>query len=416
MALNRPAIQTYVPYLDLETKAFIQDLLTYGEAGSTAINPLPMVQRLSLSLVMTINWGIRIPSIHDPLFQEIVHVEEELNRTRSTVGNIADHIPFLRLNPLSRSSQQARDLRQRRDTYFAQLNADLAAKVARGTNEPCIQASVITYKEAQLNEAELASFSLSVLAGGFETVSNTVQWSIAHLAQHPEIQEKAYAEIRRFQESTTPTKNGSEPLCDAADDQKCAYVHALVKEALRYFSVVPLALPRESIRDVQHEGLVIPAGSTFYMNAWACNRGKTKKNPHDSLLSSLLAVLTCHPFKKRNCTNLFDFCHCYLDPELWSDPDTFMPERWLEKPDAPLFTFGLGYRICSAYLLAPRELYLIFMRLLSSFRLEAPEEIKCDPTNDILSPTDLIMTPKPYRVLFIPRNEAKLRESLGAFK
>ncbi|KAI2602053.1 3-hydroxyphenylacetate 6 hydroxylase [Hypoxylon sp. NC1633] len=366
VALNRPAIQTYVPYLDMETTAFIQDLLDYGKAGTAAIDPLPMVQKTAFSLVMQINWGVRIPSIDDEQFKEMVFVEEELNKTRSTVGNLQDHIPLLRLNPLSKSSAKARDLRERRDRYLAKLNRDLAEKVANGTNKPCIQASTIKYKEADLNEAELSSFSLSVLAGGFETVATTVQWSIAHLAQNPALQDRAYDEIRRFQGS-------DEPLCDAADDQRCAYVLALAKEALRHFSVVPLALPRESIRDIEYSGVLIPAGSTVYMNAWACNH----------------------------------------DPELWSDPDEFIPERWLEKPDAPLFTFGLGYRMCSAHLLATREIYIIFMRLLSSFRLEATEEIKCDPRRDMANPKDLIMAPKRYRVLCVPRNEEKLRKSLG---
>ncbi|KAI0166924.1 cytochrome P450 [Hypoxylon sp. FL1284] len=325
-----------------------------------------MIQRLSMSLVMTINWGVRIASINDELLKEIVLVEEELNRVRSTVGNPQDHIPLLRLNPFSASGARARELRQRRDRYIANLDADLAKKVADGTNKPCVQASVIKYKEAELNESELMAISLSMLAGGFETVTLTMQWSIAYLAQHPEIQDKAYEEIKRFQGS-------NDPLCDAADDQKCAYVLAIVKEALRYFTVIPLALPRESIKDVEYQDVTIPAKSTVYLNAWACN----------------------------------------YDPELWTDPDVFMPERWLEKPDNPVFTFGIGYRMCAAHILATRELYIIHMRLLSSFLLKAPEEIKCDPRVDMKNPQDLIMSPKPYRVLCVPRDEGKLRKAVG---
>ncbi|KAI0377904.1 cytochrome P450 [Hypomontagnella monticulosa] len=367
VALNRPAIKTYIPYLDIETRAFIQDLFDFGKAGKIAINPLPMIQRLSLSIMTTINWGVRVTSIDDPLFKEIVYVEEELNKKRSTVGNAQDHIPFLRLNPFNKNSAKARELRQRRDRYLGKLNRDLAEKVEKGTNKPCIQASVIKYKEVQLDETELASFSLSVLAGGFETVANTVQWTIAHLANHPHIQDKAYEEIRQFQGS-------DEPLCDAADDQKCAYILALAKEALRFFAVVPLALPRESIKDIEYEGVVIPTGSTVYMNAWACNR----------------------------------------DPELWDDPDVFLPERWLERPDNLVFTFGLGYRMCAANILATRELYLIFTRLLSSFRLETSEKINCDPKIDMINPKDLIMSVKPYHVFCVPRDESTLRVALEA--
>ncbi|KAI1767859.1 3-hydroxyphenylacetate 6 hydroxylase [Hypoxylon sp. FL1150] len=366
VALNRPAIQTYIPYLDLETKTFIQDLFSFGKAGNAAINPLPMIQRLSMSLVMTINWGVRIASIDDDLFKEIVLVEAELNRARSTVGNPQDHIPLLRLNPFSGTSAKARDMRRRRDRYIDKLDADLAAKIANGTNRPCVQASVIKFKEVELDDRELRAISLSMLAGGFETVTTTVLWSIGYLAQHPAIQDRAFEEIRRFQGT-------DEPLCDAADDQKCAYVLAIAKEALRYFTVIPLALPRESMKDIEYNGVTIPVKSTVYLNAWACN----------------------------------------YDPGLWANPDEFIPERWLEKPDNPLFTFGMGYRMCAAHILATRELYTIFMRLLSSFRLEAPEKIGCDPRVDMANPTDLIMTPKPFRVLCVPRDEARLREALN---
>ncbi|KAI1180468.1 3-hydroxyphenylacetate 6 hydroxylase [Nemania sp. FL0916] len=365
-ALNRPSIQSYVPYFDRETGAFIDDLMNYGKAGSVTIDPMPMIQRLSMSLVLTINWGVRITSIDDPLFKEIVETEEELNRFRSTVGNAQDHLPLLRLNFFNATSAKARTMRKRRDEYLARLNNDLKKKMQDGTNKPCIQASVIKFKEVELTETELTAISLSVLGGGFETVSNTTQWSIALLAQHPHIQDRAYEEICKFQGS-------DEPLCDASDDQKCGYILGMAKEALRYFSVIPLALPRKTIKDVEYEGVTIPTGSTLYMNSWACN----------------------------------------YDPEFFPSPEVFSPERWLARPDAPLFAFGLGYRMCSAHLLATRELYLIFMRLLASFRIETTEKIACDPGKDMKIPTDLIMAPRNYRVAFKPRNEKRLREALA---
>lgn len=42
----------------------------------------------------------------------------------------------------------------------------------------------------------------------------------------------------------------------------------------RYFTVLRLALPRTSIRDITYEGIVIPKGTVFFLNAWACNMGK----------------------------------------------------------------------------------------------------------------------------------------------
>lgn len=104
------------------------------------------------------------------------------------------------------------------------------------------------------------------------------------------------------------------------------------------------------------------------------------------------------------------------DTELWEDPDVFRPERWLEKPDAPLFTLGLGYRMCAGHLLAMRELYVIFMRLFASFKLEPHGLPNLDPKAGQKHPRDLIAAPHNYKVYFVPRDEARLREALADVK
>lgn len=101
-----------------------------------------------------------------------------------------------------------------------------------------------------------------------------------------------------------------------------------------------------------------------------------------------------------------------LDHDLWTDPDVFRPERWLEKPEAPMFTFGLGYRMCAGHLLAAREVYHVFMRLFASFRIEPCGEVVVDPDVGFKNPRDLIMAPNAYEVLFLPRDEGRLRAAL----
>jgi 3-hydroxyphenylacetate 6-hydroxylase len=137
--------------LDFESKDFLVELLEYGREGTSAIDPMPMIQRLSLSLALTLNWGTRIDTQKDPLFAEITHVEEEVSRFRSTTGNLQDYIPFLRLNPFSFGSKRAREMRDRRDVYLRQLNRGLEERMEKGTHKPCIQANVILDKDAKLN-------------------------------------------------------------------------------------------------------------------------------------------------------------------------------------------------------------------------------------------------------------------------
>ena len=240
--------------------------------------------------------------------------------------------------------------------------------MAAGTASPCIQANVMRDPEAKLNAEELTSISLTMLSGGLDTLTTLVAWSVALMAQRPDIQERAVQAIREFYRE-------EEPLCDAEDDQKCGYVVALVREMLRYYTVLRLSLPRASVKDVVWEGKTIPAGSVIFLNAWACN----------------------------------------MDPAVWKDddPEEFRPERWLEQPDAPLFTYGLGYRMCAGSLLANRELYLIWMRTLNAFRIEKVDEVEVHPVKGVEDQTQLVSVPRRYRVRLVPRDEGALRRALG---
>ncbi|KAJ5297994.1 hypothetical protein PENANT_c012G10034 [Penicillium antarcticum] len=365
-ALNRPAVETYVSHLDVESKAFVEELHRYGNKGKTPVDPMPMIQRLSLSLALTLNWGVRIASQEEDMFDEITHVEEEISRFRSTTGNLQDYIPLFRLNPFNSNSKKAAEMRMRRDRYLGSLNRDLDDRMEKGTHKPCIQANVILDKEAKLNSEELTSISLTMLSGGLDTVTTLVAWSLGLLAQRPDIQDKAAKAIQEMY-------GQHEPMCSVEDDQRCAYVAALVKECLRFFTVLRLALPRTSIRDINYNGIVIPKGTVFFLNAWACN----------------------------------------MDPDVWTDPDEFRPERWLEQPDAPLFTYGMGYRMCAGSLLANRELYLVFIRTLNSFRLEPHDKTDCHPVRGNSDPTSLVAIPSRYKVRFVPKDEKALSKVLA---
>ncbi|EZF22171.1 hypothetical protein H112_04905 [Trichophyton rubrum D6] len=296
-ALNKPSVQSYVGHLDLETKDFIAELLKYGHAGNTAIDPMVMIQRLSLSLALTLNWGVRMASQEEELFKEITHVEDEISRFRSTTGNLQDYIPLLRLNPFNFGSKKAAEMRDRRDKYLQHLNAGLEERMAKNEHQPCIQANIMLDEDAKLNKEELTSISLTMLSGGLDTLTTLIAWSIALFSQRPDIQDKAADAIKEFYSQ-------DQPLCDAVDDQKCEYIVALGKECLRYrtilhtwlhyvghagngprketeltvcyryFTVLRLALPRTSIKDITYEGKVIPKGTVFFLNAWACNMGQ----------------------------------------------------------------------------------------------------------------------------------------------
>jgi 3-hydroxyphenylacetate 6-hydroxylase len=80
-----------------------------------------------------------------------------------------------------------------------------------------------------------------------------------------------------------------------------------------------------------------------------------------------------------------------------------------------MFTYGLGYRMCAGSLLANRELYLIFIRLIYCFRIEKYDDVDADPVRGNMDPTSLVAMPHRYRARFVPWNEGVLRKAVEEF-
>ena len=97
-ALNRPAVQSYMPIIDLKSNISIKEMLADSKNGTVNVDPNPYFQRFALNTSLTLNYGFRIDgSVNDELLREIVHVEREVSNLRSTSNNWQDYVPLLRL-------------------------------------------------------------------------------------------------------------------------------------------------------------------------------------------------------------------------------------------------------------------------------------------------------------------------------
>lgn len=74
--------------------------------------------------------------------------------------------------------------------------------------------------------------------------------------------------------------------------------------------------------------------------------------------------------------------------------------------------------MCAGSHLANRELYTAFIRLITAFEILPPKDNKDFPVMDCIdcnaNPTSLTTDPKPFKVGFKPRDEAKAREWIAA--
>lgn len=284
-ALNRPAVASYMPILDLESMASVRELLAESRkpGGGGEVDPGPYFQRFALNTSLTLNYGIRIDGgVDDELLREIVHVERMVSNLRSTSNNWQDYVPVMRL--WSRQSKEADEWRVRRDRYLSLLLETLKKRIAEGTDRPCITGNILKDPEAKLSEgefagavqlglarearfanravlsAEIKSLCLTMVSAGIDTVPGNLIMGLGYLGtpHGQEIQKRAFEAIQEVY-----------PNGDAWEkclvEEKVPYITALVKEILRFWTVIPICLPRASIKDIPWEGAVIPAGTTFFM-------------------------------------------------------------------------------------------------------------------------------------------------------
>ncbi|XP_022923611.1 cytochrome P450 78A5-like [Cucurbita moschata] len=174
-------------------------------------------------------------------------------------------------------------------------------------------------KENKLTDSDMIAVLWEMIFRGTDTVAILLEWILARMVLHPDIQSKLQSEIDRV---VIPGRNVSD-----SDLPNLPYLHAVVKETLRMHPPGPLlSWARLAIHDTHVGGHFIPAGTTAMVNMWAITH----------------------------------------DQHIWSDPTTYDPERFLKEEvaimgsDLRLAPFGSGRRVCpgKAMGLATVELWL----------------------------------------------------------
>ena len=160
-----------------------------------------------------------------------------------------------------------------------------------------------------------------MLTAGTDTSSVTIEWALSLLLNHPEVLEKARAEL--------DAQVGTDRLVDEHDLSNLPYLHNIISETLRLYPPTPMLVPHESSDDCKIGGYNIPRGTILLVNAWAVHR----------------------------------------DPNVWDDPTSFKPERFegLQVQPSKLIPFGMGRRSCPGSGLAQRVVGLALGSLIQSF-------------------------------------------------
>jgi phenylacetate 2-hydroxylase len=227
-----------------------------------------------------------------------------------------------------------------------------------------------------------------MVSAGLDTVPGNFTMGLGYLStpHGQETQQKLYDEIMAVY------PNNAWEVC--LKEEKVPYLTAFVKETLRFWTVLPICLPRVNIKDMVYDGVTIPAGTTFLM-----------------VVHPASSYLYIRAKKRQNA-----YAAAY-DPTHFAEPHKFSPERYL----VPIqgishFAYGCGSRTCIGLNLANRELYTLFLRLIVAFRVLPAEREEDKPVIDALDcnkmMTGLTTDPKDFKVKLVCRDRGMLEEWL----
>jgi hypothetical protein len=99
-----------------------------------------------------------------------------------------------------------------------------------------------------------------MIAGGLDTTPACILLGVAILSgpQGQYLQQKLLEEINKVYPDGSAWKK-------CLDEEKVEYLTAFCKEVLRFWTVIPMSLPRVNVKEVVYKGARIPAGTTFLM-------------------------------------------------------------------------------------------------------------------------------------------------------
>lgn len=397
-ALNNQNLKGLVRLLDAEVTYTIKQIIKRNKDYNYQPSTNPTVTHKDISLLryfqyftlrtsILITYGFKLKCYKEDqdLCDRIIYHENKIIKFRSPIANLDDYFPILRTLKRLYNWRQASSIASRiaRDEYMQILydrfnqSCDLPEFVQSREHsnfffkKNLISQYYFNFNNRKITFDELQSICLTMISAGLDNTPLNLDHLLGQLGYwaNRKLQELAVNELLSLYQ-------GDLVKCwtKVAYEMNSQFVIAIIKETLRYFTVLPLSLPRVTTKDITYKNITIPENATLFMNAYGANH----------------------------------------DPRKFENPDVFNPHRWLDADKKLIsenlighYAFGKGVRMCSGNILAFKEMYILVSRLLILFKIKSPADINLemvsDPFKNNKNPQATSFDPKEFKVQLIPR-------------
>jgi cytochrome P450 len=194
--LIKSQINLYQPILDKRRTILLSHL--YNQISEEkGVNPTYLLEHYTMSSILTIAFG-DICSFEpgNPAVREAFELTERTAEALSPSDQLREFFPILKkFWPVKRKQYLVvrRDLLE----YYGNILAQFKESMAKDSSKvpDCFVKEIL--RQNELTDLQIMHFIGIFVSGGSDTTTSTLRWMIAHLANHPEIQDKAYEEIKR---------------------------------------------------------------------------------------------------------------------------------------------------------------------------------------------------------------------------
>ncbi|MEX2106235.1 MAG: cytochrome P450 [Solirubrobacterales bacterium] len=176
-------------------------------------------------------------------------------------------------------------------------------------------------------DREIRDQVMTLMFAGHDTSTSTLSFMMHELARHPDV-------VARLREEQDRVLGGATPTVDQLE-KEMPYLDMVLDEVLRLYPPAWIG-PRRAVREFEFGGYTVPRGAYVNYCSWASHR----------------------------------------IPEVFPDPEAFIPERFTRERKAALprgayVPFGGGSRICIGKRFGQTEVKLVATMLLQRLRLDA---------------------------------------------
>jgi hypothetical protein len=273
------------------------------------------------------------PHAPDPLVELVDKMMTEFSMAAVPMAWAVDIIPILQYLPSyfpgAKFQKTAQIWRKSIQSSAYIPYRFVKTQMATSSNRPSYVSKLVQHLTADMNhglnkedEDSIIWTAASLYGAAADTTVITLTIFTLVMIKFKHVQRKAQEEIDRVV--------GKDRLPNFEDREKLPYINALVKEITRWWPIAPMGFPHTTTEDVEYNGIQIRKGAFLLPAVWW-------------------------------------FMH---DPDVYADPESFEPNRFLQprnEPDPTTETFGYGRRICPGRFFADSSTYLNIVQSLAVF-------------------------------------------------